>query len=232
MRTFLIFPMTALLGCKTTSFDAGEATLCLTHDGGQGIHGNADATWDVTGIVTDVRELDGEEIPGLDCGAEASTAVDIQETSGRTWTMAFGILDEMGEDATPPIDLSINDTINFMFRQKSGIVTSRGMLIRDGNGLVAAMDEGIGGGALENGDVEGLEVTRGLDVGESKEDCGKRAGTQITFEGSQSISLRPFSQSTLELDGGSYEVTSISSYYWAKTRCDDATDQLAWALFR
>ena len=232
MRLITLLSVSLLAACDTTNFDAGDVAVCLSNDSTSGIHQTAESSWDVTGMVTDVRELDGSEIPGLDCTDKASVAVDITETNGTTWTVAFGITDPLGENATPDLDLSLNDTVNLFFQQDSGVITNRGMMIVDGDGLVAALDEGINGGALDDQDVLGFDVLRGVEVGATKEECGRRSGPQITFEGSESLTLKPFDQASMRVEDVDYQLQAISSYYWSKSRCDELTDQLAWSIFR
>ncbi len=232
MRLITASSLICLTACSTTTFDAGDVSMCLSNDTTSGIHQTAASSWDITGMVTDVQSLDGTEIPGLDCSAEASVAVNITETNGTTWTVAFGITDPHGEDATPELDLNMNDTVNLFFQQEAGVITNRGMMIVDGDGLVAALDEGIDGGALENQNVLGFDVLRGVEVGADKDECGRRSGTQITFEGTESLTPKPFDHGSMEVEGVDYQIQAISSYYWSKSRCEELTDQLAWSVFR
>jgi hypothetical protein len=206
--------------------------MCLSNDGGTAVHSSATASWDVTGSVQGVTELDGSPVALLDCAEDAAYAIDIQETDGTTWTVAYGIIDQDGSQAAPVLDLKTNDTVNLIFRQVESTPAARGLVIIDGDGLVVAMDNGISGGALEADAVEGLMVRRGLDIGQNKEDCGKRAGTQIEFLTGATVSLQPFTVSKVQLEQETFEVYAISAFYWTKAQCAESVDELAWAVFR
>ena len=75
-------------------------------------------------------------------------------------------------------------------------------------------------------------VRRGLDIGENKEECGKRAGTQIDFRTGATLSLEPYTVSTVNVGDQAFDVYAISAYYWSVANCDDSTDEMAWAVFR
>jgi len=233
MRSFISFSILALTGCKSaTDIRSGELVMCLANDGGTPIHATATASWDVTGSVKNLSELDGSAHPMLDCAEDAAYALDIQETDGTTWTVAYGIIDQDGSQAAPVLDLTQGETVNLLFRQVENSPAARGMVIVDGQGLVAAMDNGISGGALESDAVEGLMVRRGLDIGANKEDCGKRAGSQIEFLTGATVTLEPYTVSKVEFEQETFDVYAISAFYWAKAQCDESVDELAWAVFR
>jgi hypothetical protein len=233
MRSFIFISLFSLAACKpATDIRSGELVMCLSNDGGTAIHSSATASWDVTGSVQGVTELDGSTAALLDCAEDAAYAIDIQETDGTTWTVAYGIIDQDGAQAAPELDLKTNDTVNLIFRQVESTPAARGLVIIDGDGLVVAMDNGISGGALEADAVEGLMVRRGLDIGQNKEDCGKRAGTQIEFLTGATVSLQPFTVSKVQLEQETFEVYAISAFYWAKAQCAESVDELAWAVFR
>lgn len=222
-----------MMACKPEAeIRSGELLMCLSNDGGTAIHQSATASWDVTGTVTDVTELDGSANPTLDCAEDAAYSIDIQETNGTTWTVAYGILDQNGDQSAPEPDLLTGDTVNLLFRQIENTPPGRGLIIVDGQGLVLAMDNGIAGGALDTDAVDGLMVRRGTEVGENKEDCGKRAGSQIEFQAGGMVSLEPYTVSQVQLENQSFDVYAISSIYWSKATCDESIDEMAWAVFR
>jgi hypothetical protein len=233
MRSFISISFLALAACKPAAdIRSGELAMCLTNDGGTAVHSTATASWDVTGTVRNVTELDGSANAMLDCAEDAAYSVDIQKTDGTTWTIAYGIIDQAGTQAAPMLDLSEGDTVNLLFRQIENETPARGLVLIDGEGLVAAMDNGISGGALDADAVEGLMVRRGLDVGQNKEDCGKRAGSQIEFLTGATVSLEPFTVSKVQLEQNTFDVYAISAFYWNKAQCAESVDELAWAVFR
>ena len=233
MRTLITTSLFTLAACKPAAdIRSGELVMCLSNDGGTTIHSSATATWDVTGTVTEIKEVDGDANPMLDCAEDAGYTIDIEQTDGTTWTVAYGILDQDGDQAAPAPDLSLGETINLHFQQVEHTPPARGIVIIDGNGLVLAMDNGVASGALDNDAIEGLMVRRGLDVGQNKEECGKRSGTQIEFRTGATVSLEPYTVSTVSLEDQSFDVYAISAFYWANASCDDSVDEMAWAVFR
>jgi len=233
MRPIISCSLLALTACKPAAdIRSGELVMCLTNDGGAAVHSSATATWDVTGSVQNIAEGNGTANPMLDCADDAAYVIDIRESDGTTWSVAYGIIDQTGAQAAPAPDLTTGDTINLMFQQVESLPPARGLVIIDGQGLVLAMDNGIAGGALDSDAIEGLMVRRGLDIGENKEDCGKRAGSQIEFRTGSTVSLEPFTVSKVQLNQDTFEVYAISSFYWPKAECDESIDEMAWAVFR
>ena len=216
-----------------TDIRSGEVALCIANNSGSLLNPSATAEWSNIGTVTAINELDGSAIPGLDCSERASHSINIEELDGTVWTLAYGITDQQGDHVAPALDLTMGDTVNFMFRQKQTTgLAARGFVVVDGSGLVAAVDNGIFGGALSRGDVEGLNVNRGLDVGDNKEDCGLRSGSLIEFHGDRSVSIEPFSSSSLQIGEASFEAYAVSAFFWSKGSCDENADEFSWAIFR
>ena len=221
------------MACKPEAdIRSGELAMCITNDGGTAVHQSATASWDVTGTVTNVSDSDGADNPMLDCADDAGYFIDVQKTDGTIWTVAYGILDQNGDQTAPAPDLTVGETINLMFRQIEHSPPARGMVIIDGQGLVLAMDNGIGEGALDSEDIDGLSVRRGPEVGLNKDDCGKLAGSQIEFRTGATVSLQPFNISTVQMEDRVFDVYAISSFYWAKATCEESVDEMAWAVFR
>ena len=230
---FAISIVIIFAACKPDNeIRSGELYLCASNDGGVALHPTASTSWDVTGTITAVNEMNGETQASLDCAEDAAYAVHIQKSDGVTWTVAYGILDNEGIQSAPAPDVSPGDTVNLLFRQVQHTPPARGLVLVDGQGLVFAMDNGIAGGALETDVIDGLMVRRGLDVGKTKDDCGKRSGAQIEFNAGGTVTLEPYTVSEVRLDDDNFEVYAISSFYWPSNACDESADEMAWALFR
>jgi hypothetical protein len=228
----LIFSSLTLLGaCAGPDFESGEAAVCLGSDSPTPIPVTAKANWEVTGMVTAIRDFDASDSATMSCSSPVATAVDVLDSTGTTWTLGYGIVDAKGDQTLPDLDLDLDTTVNLIVRQSTDGL-SRGFVIHDGLGVVAAMDEGVNGGALDPADVDGLSVTRGTAIGFSKDDCGKMEGTQITFDGESTVSSSPFGSTTVDLDGVALQVYAIDAYYWTRSTCDDEIDHLTWAVFR
>jgi hypothetical protein len=230
-RPTLLATLVLLGACAGLDFEGGDAAVCLGSDEATPIPITAKAAWEVTGMVTGIRDFDASDSATMSCGSPTSTAVDIVDMTGTTWTVGYGILDSNGKQALPELDLLEDDTVNLIVRQSEDGL-SRGFVIRDGMGLVAAMDEGTGGGALKESDVDGLEVSRGVAIGSSKDDCGKMEGTQISFRGASKVTTSPFGSTMVEVNDAELQAFAIDSFYWTKSSCDDTADQLTWAVFR
>ena len=234
MRHSFLFPLALCIACAPeTDIRSGEVALCLANNSGTMLNQTATAQWSNIGTVVSVNELDGSAVPGLDCAENAAHSVEIEELDGTVWTLAYGVTDQTGAHVAPPLDITVGDTVNFLFRQKQAPNTpARGFVVVDGNGLVAALDNGISGGALKQEDIDGLSVNRGLDVGDNKEDCGMRSGSLIQFQGNETVSIEPFSTSTVTIGSASFQAYAVSAYYWTKGSCDENTDEFSWAIFR
>lgn len=234
MRHSILFPIALTFACAPeTDIRSGEVSLCLTNNSGTMLNQTATAHWSGIGTITSTSELDGSALPGLDCAEDAAYAVEIEEIDGTVWTLAYGVTDQTGAQVAPMLDITNGDTVNFLFRQKQASnIPARGFVVVDGDGLVAAIDNGISGGALKQEDIDGLSVNRGLDVGDNKEDCGMRSGSLIQFQGNETIAIEPFSSSTLTIGSASFEAYAVSAYYWTKDSCDENTDEFSWAIFR
>jgi len=234
MRNIAIISLISLGACAPeTNIRSGEIALCLTNDSVTTLNPSATASWDGTGTVRSITELDGSSIPGLDCAEDGAYAIDIEESTGTVWTLAYGITDHTGAQVAPSLDLMEGDMVNFIFRQKQNQPDpARGFVVIDGTGLVAALDNGLSGGALENSDIDGLRVHRGLAIGDNKEECGLRSGTQIEFRGSSTVAVEPFNSDTIDIGASDFEVFAISAYFWSKANCDENVDELSWAIFR
>jgi len=234
MRNIAIISLISLGACAPeANIRSGEIALCLTNNSSTTLNPSATATWDATGTVRSITELDGSSVPGLDCAEDAAYAFDIEESTGTVWTLAYGITDHTGTQMAPSLDLVEGDMVNFIFRQHQNQPDpARGFVVVDGSGLVAAVDNGLSGGALENSDIDGLKVHRGLAIGDNKEECGLRSGTQIEFRGSNTVAIEPFSSGTINIGSSNFEVFAISAYFWSKADCDENVDELSWAIFR
>ena len=86
--------------------------------------------------------------------------------------------------------------------------------------------------AADSSAIDGLNVNRGLAIGDNKEECGLRSGTQIEFRGSSTVAIEPFSTGTVNIGASNFEVFAISAYFWTKANCDENVDELSWAIFR
>ena len=233
MRPITTVCLLTLAACKPAeNIRSGELVMCLANDAGTAIHASASAVWDVTGSVTAITEVNDDANPMLDCADDAGYTIDIQETDGTTWTIAYGILDQQGHQTAPAPDVLVGETVNLHFQQVEHTPPARGVVLVDGDGLVLAMDNGFGTGALENDTIDGLMVRRGLDTSHDKDECGKRSGTQIEFRTGETISLEPYTVSTVNMGSQSFDVYAISAFYWSKATCDDSADEMSWAVFR
>ena len=234
MRNIATISLIGLGACAPqANIRSGEIALCIANDSGTTLNPSATASWDATGRVQSITELDGNSVPGLDCAENSAYAIDIEESTGTVWTLAYGITDHAGDQVAPSLDLMEGDTVNVIFQQTQNQPDpARGFVVIDGSGLVAAIDNGLSGGALDNAAIDGLNVNRGLAIGDNKEECGLRSGTQIEFRGSTTVAIEPFSTATVNIGASNFEVFAISAYFWSKANCDENIDELSWAIFR
>jgi len=224
--------LSTLTACAGPDFESGQASVCLKNEGDTPVHEAADGTWEVSGRVDAVRAFTALDEASLNCGSMGTTAVDIIDFDGNKWTLGFGIQNDRGKDVAFDLDVQEDSSVDLLFRQEVGTSTARGFVLRDGAGLVAAMDNGVADGVLDESDLSGLSVDRGRDIGMAKDDCGKMAGTIIDFEADERTTITPFGQKNIRLDGVQLSAYAIDSYYWSRAKCNDEPSLLSWAVLR
>ncbi len=232
LRRCFVVCLGGLTACAGPDFESGNAAVCLKSNGGTQVHEAADGAWNMSGRVAEVRTFTQMDESSLNCSSDGTTAIDIVDLDGNKWTLGYGMKNNRGKDAMIDLDVQMDSSVDLLFRQGIGDGVARGFVLRDGAGLVAAMDNGLNGGVLSESDLPGLQIHRGSDVGVNQDDCGKMEGTVIEFEADERTTVVPFGHKTIEIDGKELTAYAIDSYYWSKATCDDEPDLLSWAVFR
>jgi hypothetical protein len=102
MRNIATISLIGLGACAPqANIRSGEIALCIANDSGTTLNPSATASWDATGRVQSITELDGNSVPGLDCAEDSAYAIDIEESTGTVWTLAYGITDHAGDQVGP-----------------------------------------------------------------------------------------------------------------------------------
>lgn len=221
MRRLPLFLL--LTGCPPADVDRGQVLVCL--DGGRPAE-MEDLDLTVEGTVTAVGAGTGG------CAVD----VTIEDAAGSATTIGLAVSDHANADVTPALDVAVGDAVSLLYRYRFVWGDTAGFVLSDADGLVVAAEEGYWGGALRDGDVSGLTVTRGEEVLSSEPtDCLPVEGFDLTFAGDDTATLIPVDSTTVSVGG--VEVTALAVAAWdhgEPTGCDmsDATGVTAWVVSR
>ena len=84
----------------------------------------------------------------------------------------------------------------------------------DETGLVAALESGTWGNALEPEDLPGLAVSSGERVGTVEDQCGTVVRSEILFEGDDAVSLIPYGAGPVLVAGTALQALAVSNESW------------------
>ena len=99
--------------------------------------------------------------------------------------------------------------------------------------MVAALEQGTWGPALQDGDVPGLELSVGEQYGSVEDQCGVQTWTELAFDAESLAVLLPYEAGPLYLGGQSLTAYAIASSQWqGDVQCTDLAGELIWGLFR
>jgi len=223
----------ALFGCSELEApDHGSLEVCLA--GPQGTEPATTADLDLTGTVTAIdTEINHWNLDGC---SGASSVLEITDDTGDVWAVGLSV-SLNGEDHTPFFDVAEGDVLDLSFRVRTVWGTVSGFTLSSEDGLIAAVDEGNWGGALQPEDTPGLIVTRSEDPIHSQEsDCKTFDTYTTTFAADDSIRLRPMETGAVEVEGLPFTALSVASYDYrdgnGNCHVSDLTGQTSWMIFR
>lgn len=223
----------ALTGCSEEPAPTnGNIDACL--GGPSAAAGGEDLEVEISGTVT---AIDGEspDMNLVGCAEAPSHTIEITDEAGDVWTVGLNITTE-DTDRTPTFAVAEGDVIDLTFREKLVWGTVAGFTLANEEGLIAAVEQGTWGGALNVDDTPGLEVSGGSDVINTEDtDCMPIETFSVIFSADTELELDPDNIETLELDGATYSAFAVASYdYGSGTNCQvsDSTGATAWAVYR
>lgn len=222
-RSLELLVALSLVACLPDPGD-GRIDLCLDDQGG----GN-DVDLEVEGTLGSV---DGST---TQC-AQSTRTLTFDDGEGVTHTLGITVLDDDGADITPALDLEPGATISVLYRYRMVWGSTAGVVVTDAEGLVAAFEQGGWGGALQAGDVPGLEVTVGSEiVAEQRTACEPRQGRELVFGADETVTLTPVTSRALTVDGVGATALALAAYEYGDggtCNVEDNTGFTTWAVYR
>ena len=101
-------------------------------------------------------ELTGTLVTAEGC-LDESQAFTVDDGEGGLSSFGVTVLDAAGEDITPTLALEEGAAVDLLFRYRLVWGAASGLVLSDEQGVVIAAQQGWWGGALQEGDIEGLE---------------------------------------------------------------------------
>ncbi len=218
------------LGGGEYVYDAGTSVVCLGTDADV----EESETYAFSGQVIVV---DGQPEAGWDnqvsCWTEPSQVLVVQDDNGDIWRVGYAWLEE-DWDSTPWVEATRGDQVNVFLRQDMALDSdAAGFTVSDEEGhLMYALESGVNGQGLQDGDVEDLSITHGADVSTSQGSCGTRNDMRIEFtSGTDRLALGPGGDAEMEVDGDYMVTCNIDSFAWADTSDCDEPSEVSWVMF-
>ncbi len=217
-------------GATLPDYDAGHATACLEVGDGS-IAESETQVVDITGTFYDDDDegLTGDVHP---CNDGASRVMTMIGDDGGVYKLGYGVWDADGKDITPELDLLSGDSLYLHFVSVQSFGDASGFVIQDSESVVAALEDGTWGPALEEGSVPGLSVSAGEIVGSGDIDCGHVEATEISFSGDAERSAEPVSDVLITVGGKALTAYAVASWEYTEATCTDVAGELIWAAFR
>jgi len=237
----------ALIGCDPTTKTTDEVT---TEDGVAVSSGYVDAclgndtidedyygynTFEISGAVVADGLFEKPDYHTHRCYAPAR-AVTICDADGVIWTVGYDVLNEDGDSIALPLDVSPGDAVNLHFAslQDHGVIA--GFVLRDDEGIIAALEQGSWGPALgaEGGyPIDEFVVTTGESAALEDTNCGEIEHTMLDFAGDTDISLAPGQSAPFTAGGVSLTASAIRSFdYTGEPTCTDVAGASIWTVWR
>jgi hypothetical protein len=234
MRTLTLLPFLALVACDTPVIERGHATACLAGDVADNLYELYETSllFEVEGTVISDEAGAMPETP-MECYWTIDRVLTIEDAEGTTWTLGYGVADPDGEPVTFSLDLEPGQSVSLLFRSVQQFGAANGFVLQDDDGLVAALESGTWGPALEASDVPGLRVKSGSMIGTIDSDCGTEGHFAWAFEADETIEVEPFSHDAITIDGAVYSALAVANLQWqGDVQCTDLAGDGIWAVYR
>jgi hypothetical protein len=227
----LLLPLAA---CEETEPTRGTTTACLAGDLPENLYeyDGENMLFEVEGTVL---SDEAGEMPETDaeCYWTQHRVLQIEDAEGVVWSVGYGIEEPNGDDVTPALDLAAGDSVSLSYRMVQSFGSAHGFVIEDADGLVAALESGTWGPALEDGDVPGLTVQDGDLLDTLEVECGTEGHFQWTFEGDTTTTVAPYGLGAMDIDGVDYTAMAVANMQWqGDVQCTDLAGDQMWAVFR
>ena len=208
----------------------GRVQLAL---GGVAQGGYGAVTYEVSGTATAVGYVVASAFD-VDVSGVNMLGVRFIDEGGQEWSVGMQIYDAEGADVTPPLDLEIGEVLHLRYIQLEDFGSTSAFLITDdAGGLVAAVEEGVWGTLLDDGDMPGLTVAMGDTVLEMDDECGTQSFHSIVVSGDQDVTLEPYETSEVTVGGTPLTAYALGAMTWGEDMtCLDLAGRLTWAVVR
>ncbi|MCP4806621.1 MAG: hypothetical protein GY913_29325 [Proteobacteria bacterium] len=166
------------------------------------------------------------------CENPVERSLQLEDENGNVWTIGYAWIDQ-DWDATPAIWVDRGEQVEILVRAPMDN-TAAGLVVYDRHdSAIYALESGIGGRALEDGDIGSLRVSEDGVVGESSGDCGDTEHLSVEFESdSDRLVMYPQEDRGMEVDGDYLTVCSIESFRYVDGDCDEDSAEVSWVVFK
>ncbi len=218
------------LGGGSYVYDAGTSVVCLGSDAAV----DESETYRYSG---EVIAVDAQPEAGWDnlvpCWTEPNQVFVIKDTNGDIWRLGYAWI-EGDWDSTPWVDLTRGDDASVFVRQDPAEGSdAAGFAIYDGEDRLAyALESGVNGQGLQDGDIDGLSVSHGADIGTSQGSCGDRNDIRLDFvSDTDRLAMGPGGDAGMEVDGEYLTACNIDSFTWADAGDCEEPSESSWVMF-
>lgn len=233
-RIAFLLPLLPLTACTASWKDApaGFASACLAGALPADLYEQGGATFEIDGTVLS-DGVDTLPDTSMECYGAHPRVLVLEDGEGVVWSLAYGITDPDDVDATPALDVTVGQTIHLLYRTVAEFGSAQGFVLTDDAGLVAALESGTWGPALEDGDVPDLSVTDGEMMGTLESECGTEGHFAWSFAGDETVDVQPFGQGTVPIGGIDYLAMAVANMQWqGDILCTDMANDQMWAVVR
>lgn len=166
------------------------------------------------------------------CENPVERSLQIEDVDGNVWTVGYAWIDQ-DWDATPTIWVDRGAQVEILVRAPLDS-TAAGLVVYDrGDEPIYALESGIGGRALVDGDIGSLKVQEDGVVGKGQGDCGDAEQLSVAFESDEeTLVMYPAEDRGMQLDGDYVTVCSIESFRYTEGDCDEDAGEVSWVVFK
>lgn len=203
----------------------GRVGVCVTTD--------APEVYSATGVIDGTIAGGGEGYEPLEhgyCWASVSRHLDVVDGNGVRWRAGWSVVDDAGVDVTPPVQLETDGPVQLRSRESCGQGCSAAFSLLSGGTLVAAFNAGYWGAPFQEGDLPGLTVEPGAELGRAETGCGLEAFTTMVFTGDAAVELEPYATGPVMINGVERTAWAAEAHSFVRVDCTDIGDSFAWAV--
>ncbi len=232
--TTLALCVLSTLLASACGFERGHAAVCVADSlSFQDPEDPENILIDRSGtVVSDEENPEGPDPSTFECDALASRFLTLEDANGEQLRLGYGWRDDDDTDITEPLPVSVGDSVELRYRELQSFGTASGFVLQDDDGLVAAVEVGTWGNALQDGDVPGLTVSSGAVYASAYTQCGTQEAHLTELQGDETIGLQALEKGDLQIGGASYTALPLANYGYSSTNCTDLAGASIWAVWR